>query len=276
MPDSTEQEYTNFYEELPADGDPIPDEGDAPVDEEPAGGDEGQPIDTGKEEPQGDEDDEDGDEPAKHDPTNQQVPFKKFQKTRNQLKEERDKRESVERELEEYRSGKKKPEPVADAPDEGNGDDDEDVELDAASQRAIEKLLKQKGVLTKEAVEREERLTAARAQVEADQTELKGWATDKGYPEFDAPAVDKWADEHLGTGFVKNKKTLRAAYREMHSDAIAEADRKAALADAQAATATGEKPGAGAKPDAPVDSAPRKNAIGGMIHNAMKEISPGK
>jgi hypothetical protein len=270
MPENTqEEEFIDFFEEIP-DGDPEPsDDPDPEPGDDPEPSDDPEPGDEGGDEPEPDEGD---DSKPKKDPRNQSVPFSRYQKTLNEKKR-------LEKELAEARAGKpaSDPDPDPDPDDEpGEGDEGDEPKLDDRSQKAVEKFMHENGYVTKAELERERKLTTARAQIEADKTELSAWAEKNGYPTFDVVAVDKWADENLGKGFVQNKATFKSAYLSMHEDAIREQERKAALADAGSPTATGEKPGSGAKAQVAEDQPTGPGALKRMIHQAHREIQEGK
>lgn len=278
MPNVEEPEYMNFYEELPADddsgdaGDADNDSGDADDDGDAGDGDSQDGSDADDDGSDGTDDDsgDDGedDKSKKKDPRKQQVPFSKLQKERNR-------RIAAEEELEKLRG--KKDGKSDDAKSGDDAKDDKEPELDERSQKAVDKYMRSKGYVTREELKQEENLTKARAQLETDKTELTKWAQDNGYPEFDAVKVDEWADKNLGKGFVKNKATLKAAYMAMHDEKIREAERKAALSDADEGNAQAKRPGARSD-GTEIEEEPKtgRGRLRGMIRKARQEIDAGK
>lgn len=279
-----EELFTNFYEELPVDDpktddpDPDPDPDPEPVDDEPVEGDEPkvepEPGGEGGDDDPDPDEDKDDKKPKKKDPRDQPVPFSRYQKLQNEKKElERKLAAKDGKPVDDNPAGDPDPDPDDDPDADKPGEEAEkEPELDERSQQALSKFLKEKGYVPKSEVDRQTKLTEFRAQVEEDTKVLTAEAEEKGYPTFNTVEVDNWADENLGKGFVKNRKTLKAAYMAMHEEEILEQNRKSALADATENNATGERPGAGAKTTPVEDEPTGRGALRKMIHNARVEI----
>lgn len=260
MPSSNERSY-NFYEEVPVEPEPAKAE---PVAEVPAddGGQEPTPV----EEPA---------EPDKKNPLDQPVPFSRFQKTRNELEEERKAKVAAEARVAELEAANK-------PADKSEPEGDDEIGLDENSRKAVLKFLKSDeeaqstlrdlGFVSRSDLERDQKVKESLQQFESDKTELTEWSKAAGYPEFNAEEVDKWADENLGKGFVKSKKTLKAAYVAMNEETILDAERKKALAGGGTnQPAIAERPGSGARPVVQ-DDVDTRNPIRSRIRNAMNEI----
>lgn len=161
----------------------------------------------------------------------QAVPFTRFQEVNNKAKAEAERAEELQARLDEI---------------EANKTPEAEVELDDDVKSTLDAYLKQNGYV------RQEDLNAKELALQADRdvAELKS-----RYADFDKAKVLDFAKEKQIT--LSSKEALEATYMFMNKDSILEAERKSAVAAAQAAPqAVAEKPGAGGATTTPSTDAP--------------------
>jgi hypothetical protein len=165
------------------------------------------------------------------DDTEQNVPFSRFQEVNNKAKAESERAAELQARVDEY---------------EANKPSEPEVELDDDVKATLDSYLKQNGYV------RQEDLNAKELALQADRdvAELK-----TRYTDFDKTKVLDFAKEKQIN--LSSKDALEATYLFMNKDSIFEAERKSAVAAAQAAPqAVAEKPGAGGAITAPSTDAP--------------------
>jgi len=194
------------------------------------------------------------------------IPKSRFDKVYAEAKDSQRKLEELQKTVSELQT-KNQPAPVV----------EEDLPLDADSEKAIRQLLRREGLFDSKAevskIREELQFEKAQMALKSDSTELSSWAKDQGYPEFKLEDVGDYAKENGIT--ISSKTALKSAYLSQNMDAIVAAAAKRGVVSAtETPKATAEKPGAGTgKAPSPADSGPKTTQE--RIREAMASMNIG-
>lgn len=154
------------------------------------------------------------------------VPFNRFQEVNNTLKEERNKREELQQQFEQFQTRF--------TPKEA------DDQIDPEVKKVLDTYVKQNGFVSKTELEQVQREAELRAQVQSDITDLS-----QNLKGFEYSKVAAYAKENGNS--INSKADMKAVYYAMNRDAEIEEAKKAAIADFQASgRSTAESTGSSA------------------------------